>query len=85
LIGPIALGDTTGIDWLVTGGESGSDRRMEKSWAVSLRDQCETGGVPFFFKQWGAFNEEGVKAKKQKKDGLTPPTLDGVVHNEYPA
>jgi protein gp37 len=85
LIGPIALGDPTGIDWVVTGGESGSDRRMEKEWAVSLRDQCEKAKLAFFFKQWGDFNEEGVKAKKLKKDRLTPPTLDGVVYNEYPA
>ncbi len=85
LLGPIKLGSLKGIGWAVAGGESGSDRRMEKPWATDLRDQCNEAGVPFFFKQWGDFNEAGVKVKKkQKKDRLTPPALDGVVHNAYP-
>ena len=25
----------------------------EESWLLSLRDQCDEAGVPFFFKQWG--------------------------------
>lgn len=44
------------IDWVVAGGESGSDARpMHPDWARSLRDQCQAAGVPFFFKQWGAW------------------------------
>lgn len=47
-------GDEWGIDWVVVGGESGPGARpMHSDWARSLRDQCETAGVPFFFKQWG--------------------------------
>lgn len=43
-----------GIDWVVVGGESGPRARpMHPDWARQLRDQCTTGGVPFFFKQWG--------------------------------
>ena len=35
-------------------GESGADARpMHPDWARSLRDQCESAGVPFLFKQWG--------------------------------
>lgn len=42
------------IDWVVVGGESGPNARpMHPDWARSLRDQCITAGVPFFFKQWG--------------------------------
>lgn len=42
------------IDWVVAGGESGPGARpMHPAWARSLRDQCVTAGVPFFFKQWG--------------------------------
>jgi protein gp37 len=26
---------------------------MNPDWARSIRDQCLTAGVPFFFKQWG--------------------------------
>jgi protein gp37 len=28
---------------------------MRAEWAQSLRDQCARAGVPFFFKQWGAW------------------------------
>lgn len=43
-----------GLDWVIVGGESGPRARpMHPSWARSLRDQCATAGVYFFFKQWG--------------------------------
>lgn len=43
-----------GIDWVIAGGESGTNARpMHSAWARSLRDQCQAAGVPFFFKQWG--------------------------------
>ncbi|WHM32416.1 phage Gp37/Gp68 family protein [Streptomyces sp. BPPL-273] len=43
-----------GIDWVIVGGESGHGARaMHPDWVRSLRDQCEQGRVPFFFKQWG--------------------------------
>jgi protein gp37 len=45
-----------GIDWVVVGGESGPGARpMHPAWARSLRDQCTAAGVPFHFKQWGAW------------------------------
>ena len=28
---------------------------MDPDWARSLRDQCADAGVPFMFKQWGAW------------------------------
>ena len=28
---------------------------MNLQWARSLRDQCKSAGVPYFFKQWGAW------------------------------
>lgn len=43
-----------GVDWVICGGESGHGARpMHPDWARSLRDQCDTANVPFFFKQWG--------------------------------
>lgn len=46
----------TALDWVVVGGESGQNARpMHPAWARSLRDQCAAAGVPFLFKQWGAF------------------------------
>ena len=48
------------ISWVIVGGESGPGARpMDPAWARSLRDQCVAGGVPFFFKQWGAWGPTG--------------------------
>lgn len=48
--------DWPGLDWVIVGGESGPGARpMHPDWARSLRDQCAAADVPFFFKQWGAF------------------------------
>ncbi len=44
------------LHWVVAGGESGPGARpMHPDWARSLRDQCASAGVPFFFKQWGSW------------------------------
>lgn len=44
------------LDWVIVGGESGPQARpMDPEWVRSLRDQCGPAGVPFFFKQWGAW------------------------------
>lgn len=43
-------------DWVICGGESGPKARpMNVEWARRLRDQCFDAGVPFMFKQWGAW------------------------------
>lgn len=45
-----------GIDWVITGGESGPGARpSHPDWFRQLRDQCQEAGVPFFFKQHGAW------------------------------
>lgn len=47
------------IHWVIVGGESGSQARpMQPTWAYHVRDQCRAAGVPFFFKQWGAWSPE---------------------------
>jgi len=44
------------LDWVIAGGESGPGARpMHPDWARKLRDECKISGVPFFFKQWGAW------------------------------
>jgi len=81
LLGPINFGSMDGIDWIVVGGESGPGARpMAKLWATDIRDACQKAGVPFFFKQWGAFSEAG----KKEREKIWPATLDGVVHHAYP-
>lgn len=65
MLGPVTLpqqfldfdyADDANIDcrhrWVIVGGESGHDARpMDLAWARSLRDQCKSSDVPFFFKQ----------------------------------
>lgn len=47
------------IDWIICGGETGPGARpTHPEWARSLRDQCRTANVPFFFKQHGAWLHE---------------------------
>lgn len=42
------------LDWVIVGGESGPNARpVHPDWVRSLRDQCGSTNVPFFFKQWG--------------------------------
>lgn len=56
-LGDLGQIDLSGIGWLICGGESGPNARpMHPDWARSVRDQCVTAGVPFFFKQWGEFS-----------------------------
>ena len=53
LLGAVNL-NLTGIHWVIVGGESGQKHRpMELSWAESIRDQCQSSKVAFFFKQIG--------------------------------
>ncbi|MFH2077059.1 MAG: DUF5131 family protein [Pseudomonadota bacterium] len=42
------------INSVILGGETGPGARpMHPDWVRSVRDQCQSAGVPFFFKQWG--------------------------------
>jgi protein gp37 len=59
LLGPLPDLDLRGIDWVITGGESGPGARpMEEEWVVEIRDQCLAAHVPFFFKQWGGVHRK---------------------------
>ena len=47
------------LGWVIAGGESGPKARpMHPAWARQLRDQCVAAGVPFFFKQWGEWEDD---------------------------
>jgi len=74
LLGPIGSVDLTGIAWAIVGGESGPGyRKMEKQWAVDIRDACISQDVAFFFKQWGG--------PRPKSGGRV---LDGEEWNGFP-
>jgi protein gp37 len=48
-----------GIDWTITGGESGSKARpSHPDWFRSLRDQCAAASVAFFMKQIGGTRDK---------------------------
>lgn len=48
------------INWVIAGGESGKNARpMSPGWVRSLRDQCQSARVAFFFKQWGRWGISG--------------------------
>ncbi|MBI5283863.1 MAG: phage Gp37/Gp68 family protein [Chloroflexi bacterium] len=80
LLGPLAL-ELKGIDWVIVGGESGAHARpMRADWARDIRDQCYRAGVSFFFKQWGAHNEEGIRVGKTKAGRV----LDGRTWDDLP-
>ena len=66
LLGDLGELDLTGIDWVIVGGKSGNSARpMKGEWATNIRDQAETQGVDFFFKQWGTWGSDGVKRSKE--------------------
>jgi len=73
LLGPLKL-DLRGIHWVIVGGESGPNHRpIDPAWVRSIRDQCQSAGVPFFFKQWGG--------RTPKSGGRM---LDGRTWDEFP-
>jgi protein gp37 len=81
LLGPIKFNTLDDIEWVIVGGESGHGARpMMKDWVVGIREQLTGARVPFFFKQWGEFNEQGVKTGKKKAGH----ELDGVTYHEFP-
>lgn len=72
----------SGIDWVITGGESGpGSRPADPNWYRSLRDQCIGAGVPFHFKQWGDIDEHGKRVGKKAAGRL----LDGRTWDELPS
>ena len=81
LLGPLRL-RLDGIDWVIVGGESGAGARpMRADWARAIREQCAAADVAFFFKQWGAHNEQGVRVGKKRSGRL----LDGQTWDAMPA
>jgi len=67
--------DLSGIDWAITGAESGPGARlMQMNWVRALRDQCIAADVSFFFKQ-AAMNGRKIPL----------PLLDGRQWREFPA
>jgi protein gp37 len=58
LIAPLGTPDLSGIDWVITGGESGPRRRSAQgAWVREIRDHIAANhsSVALFHKQWGHY------------------------------
>jgi protein gp37 len=74
LLGPINRLSLRNIDWVIVGGESGPRARpVDPDWVRSIRNDCVSAGVPFFFKQWGG-----------TRKSTTGRVLDGRTWDELP-
>ncbi|MBN6035534.1 DUF5131 family protein [Amycolatopsis sp. 195334CR] len=74
LLGPVTGLNLDGIDWVITGGESGPKARsVDPAWVREIRDACQEADVAFFHKQWGG--------RTPKAGGRE---LDGQIWNEMP-
>jgi len=74
LLGPLDRLSLEGIDWIITGGESGPGYRpCDPDWVRDLRDRCKKQGIAFFHKQWG-----GIRPKSRGR------ILDGRTWDEMP-
>ena len=74
--------DLSGIDWVIVGGESGIQARpMKEEWVLNIKEQVETQGAAFFFKQWGTWGSDGIKRNKKVNGKL----LNGKIIQEMPA
>lgn len=69
-------GVSSGIGWVIVGGESGPKcRPMETAWADAIQQQCEYAHVAFFLKQLGGH---------PNKRGHADAVLDGERYTEMP-
>jgi len=74
LLGPIDGLPLRNIDWVIVGGESGPHARpLDPDWVRTIRNDCVSAGVPFFFKQWGG-----------TRKSTTGRLLDGRTWDELP-
>jgi protein gp37 len=74
LLEPLPSLNLEGIDWVITGGESGPDARpCHPDWVRDIRDRCVAAGVAYLHKQWGG--------RTPKAGGRE---LDGKIWDEYP-
>jgi protein gp37 len=70
LIAPLLAVDFSGIDWVITGGESGPGARyMDADWVREVHDLCRKYGAKHFFKQYGQVKNNPLY--KQAIDGIS--------------
>jgi len=73
LLGPVRI-ETSDLDWIIIGGESGPGARpMDEAWVRDIITDCKRLNIPVFYKQ------RTVNGKK-----ISIPEIDGKVYAEYP-
>lgn len=73
--------DLTNIDWVIVGGESGFKARpMKEEWVTYIKEQADSQGSAFFFKQWGTWGSDGIKRNKKENGKL----IRGQVYQAMP-
>lgn len=71
LLSDVSKVDLSYIDWVIVGGETGSNSRtVKKEWVYNIKNVCEIKNIPFFFKQWGSGNKSNL--------------IEGIRYNQYP-
>ena len=81
LLGDLEELNLDGINWIIVGGESGSQARpMKEGWVLNIKRQADANNIPFFFKQWGTWSKDGVKGNKKINGKL----LEGVIVQNMP-
>jgi len=78
----VSIGERPALDWIIVGGETGPGARpMRPWWVQSVRDQCVSAGVPFFFKKWGDWGRN-LPASDPRRQGHL---LDGKEWHQWPS
>ncbi|MFA6830856.1 MAG: DUF5131 family protein, partial [Bacteroidaceae bacterium] len=82
LLEDLGILNLEGINWVIAGGESGSQARpMKPEWVLNLERQVEQQQIAFFFKQWGTWGSDGIKRSKHTNGKL----LNGKIIQQMPA
>lgn len=54
---------------------------MKEEWVLNIKAQAHVNNIPFFFKQWGTWGQDGVKRNKKVNGKL----LQGEIVQELPS
>lgn len=74
--------DLTDISLVVGGGESGKNaRKTDIKWVESLFRQCEKYNSHFYWKSWGAYDQDGVRRGNGKSGCL----INGKEYKSFPS
>ena len=82
LLGSVSF-DMGQIDWAIVGGESKHGARiMQPDFVETIRERCILHQIPFLFKQWGGYDENGNRVPL--KDQTSNDLIGGKQYKEFP-